>query len=183
VLGFSALEAGLGFVPLAVSAGIGGPVAGRLASRLGARAVVPASLLITAACLLALSRAPAGGSYVTALLPAFLVSGFTFAAAAVPLTAEAVADALPAEKGVAAALFQTCTHVGGAIVLAALVIAAAARTRSAGGNGIGALVAGYQLAFLLTAGLLAAGTVPALMLPADSRRRSRRRSAAGSLAS
>jgi hypothetical protein len=143
---------------------------------------VPASLLVTAAAVLLLARAPADGRYVTALLPAFAVSGLTFATAAVPLTAEAIADAAPAEKGVAAALFQTFTHVGGAIVLAVLVIGAAARTEAVGGAAAGteALVAGYRLAFLLTAAMLVAGAAAAVTLPAGSRRSSRPRSGAGS---
>ena len=60
------------------------------------------------------------------VLPAFAVAGMGFAMAAVPLMAEAVAGAEPARKGVAAGLFQTFTHVGGAVVLAALLLAGAA---------------------------------------------------------
>jgi EmrB/QacA subfamily drug resistance transporter len=167
VLGFSALEAGLGFVPLALSAGVGGPAAARLAGRFGARRVVAASFAVTAATVLLLARAPGDGQYGSALLPAFAVAGFTFATAAVPLTAEAVADAAPGAKGAAAGLFQTCTHAGGAAVLAALVVCAAARTDAAAADGAGAtaaLLAGYRLAFVLTAALLAAGALVATAL-------------------
>jgi hypothetical protein len=167
VLGFSALEAGLGFVPLALSAGAGGPAAARLVARFGARAVVAASFLVTAGAALWLARAPAGSGYAAAMLPAFAIAGFTFATAAVPLTAEAVADAAPAAKGAAAGLFQTCTHAGGAAVLAALVVCAAARSDRAaagGADATAALLAGYRLAFALTAALLAAGAVVTLAL-------------------
>jgi len=172
VLGFSALEAGLGFLPLALSAAAGGPAAARLVARFGARWVVAASFAVTALAALWIARAPAG--YAVALLPAFALSGFTFATAAVPLTAEAVAGAAPAAKGAAAGLFQTCTHAGGAAVLAALVVCAAARTDAVAAHGAdatAALLAGYRLAFALTAALLVAGAlVAATLLPARASR-------------
>jgi EmrB/QacA subfamily drug resistance transporter len=181
VLGFSALEAGLAFVPLAVSAAAGGPLAAPLVERFGVRAMVSTGMLATAASLVLLSRAGADGSYATGVLPAFAVAGFTFAVAAVPLTAEAVAEAAAAETGVAAGLFQTATHVGGAVVLAVLVVAAAARTEAAAGSGASpaeALVAGHRLAFALAAALLTATAATFLTLAAGSRRPSRRRSGA-----
>jgi Na+/melibiose symporter-like transporter len=159
-LGFSALEAGLGFVPLAVSAGVGGPLVAPLVERFGVRAVVTVSLVVTALVALWLARAPADASYATTLLPAFAIAGLTFATAAVPLTAEAVAEAREADKGVASALFQTSTHVGGAVVLAVLVVSEAAGGRS--------------LAFAEMVALLALGAAGAGL-----RRRSRTAAAAG----
>jgi MFS family permease len=159
VLDFSPLEAGLGFVPLALSAAAGGPGAARLVARFGARSVVAVSFAVTAAAALWIARAPAG--YAVAFLPAFAVCGFTFATAAVPLTAEAVAGAAPERKGASSGLFQTCTHAGGAAVLAALVACAAART-----DATASLLAGYRFAFGLTAVLLAVGgLVAATLLP------------------
>jgi EmrB/QacA subfamily drug resistance transporter len=177
ILGFSALAAGLAFVPLAVSAGAGGPLAAPLIDRFGVRAVVAASLTITAAGVALLARVPVDGRYPTAILPIFAVTGFTFATAAVPLTAEAVADAPPTDHGIAAALFQTFTHVGGAIVLALVIIAAAGRTDAALDDGAGhaaALTAGYRLGFVLAAAFLLVGAAAAtaLLRPRAGRRRS-----------
>jgi EmrB/QacA subfamily drug resistance transporter len=143
VLGYSAVEAGLGFVPMAIAAAAGGLVASRLVDRLGVRDTVAASLAITAACLAWLAEARPGDAYATAILPAFAISGATFATAAVPLTAEAVAG--PADKGAAAGLFQTFTHAGGAVVLAAVASVAA--------------WLGYGAAFASIAALLLAGAV------------------------
>ena len=189
VLGFSALEAGLGLVPLAVSAGVGGPLAAPLLARHGVRRVVLASLLVTAAGLGALALTVRLASYAAALLPVFAVTGLTFATAAVPLMAEAVAGADESEQGAAAGLFQTFTHVGGgAVVLAVLVISAAARAdavRHGGASETAALICGYRLAFLLAAALLVGGaaTVAALLsrprparpCPAGARARAGRR--------
>jgi hypothetical protein len=97
-----------------------------------------------------LSQAPAEDGYWAVLKPAYSIAGFTFATAAVPLTAEATAEAAAADKGTAAGLFQTFTHVGGAVVLAVLVVAFAA--------------AGRETALMLGAALLAAGAVVAWAL-------------------
>jgi MFS family permease len=161
VMGFGALEAGLGFIPLALSAAAGGPAAAPLAARFGAPRVVGASFVVTSAAMVWVAVAPEH-TYAVALLPAFAVAGFTFATAAVPLTDTAVADAGPAEHGAAAGVFQTSTHAGGAAVLAVLVVAAAAWTRGVaadGPPGTDALAAGYRFAFALTAALLLAGAV------------------------
>jgi EmrB/QacA subfamily drug resistance transporter len=169
VLGFSALEAGLAFMPLAISAGAGGPVAAPLIDRLGVRAVVGGSLAITAGAVALLARVTVDGDYVASVMPIFAVCGFTFATAAVPLTAEAVADAPPSDHGIAAGLFQTFTHVGGAIVLPLVIIATVARTDAALAEGAGhatALTAGYQLGFLIVASLLLLGAaVSTVLLP------------------
>jgi MFS family permease len=153
-LGFSAFEAGLGFAPLSLSALAGCFLAPRLMERLGSRRTVAASLVTTAAALAWIAADPAGG-YAGALLPAYLVAGFTFAAAVVPLTAEAVDGAAGGEQAVAAGLFQTFTHVGGAVVLAVLVVCAAAW--------------GLRWGFALAAGLLVAATGVALVLLRSSR--------------
>lgn len=149
-LGLSALEAGLGFLPLAVSAGLGGPAAPRLIARFRAWRVVAASQLVTAAMVLWISQAPPHDGYWSVLLPAYSIAGFSFAAAAVPLTAEATAEARSADKGTASGLFQTSTHVGGALVLAVLVVAFAA--------------AGLEVAFLIAAAVLAFGAIIAVAL-------------------
>ena len=153
VLGLSALEAGLGFLPLAVSAGLGGPAAPRLIARFQAWRVVAASQLVTASMVLWLSLAPTDDGYWSALLPAYALAGFTFATAAVPLTAEATVEAPTADKGTASGLFQTSTHVGGAVVLAVLVVVFAA--------------AGLETALLIDAAVLAAGAVIAAALVRD----------------
>jgi EmrB/QacA subfamily drug resistance transporter len=172
ILGFSALEAGLAFVPLAVSAGAGGPLAAPLIDRFGVRTVVGASLAITAGAVALLSRVTVDAGYLTSVMPMFAICGFTFATAAVPLTAEAVADAPASDHGIAAGLFQTFTHVGGAIVLPLVIIATVTRTDSALADGAGhatALTAGYRLGFLIVAALLLLGAVVSTALPSRGR--------------
>ena len=146
-LGFSALQAGLAFLPLAASAMFGGLAAPRIIARLGARWTAAASLAVTAAVFLLLTRVPPDDGYLPVLLPAFLVGGFSFASAFVPLSSQGMTGVREGEKGLASGLFQTSTHLGGAIVLALLATTAAAEGLAAG--------------FLAGAVLLALGAVAA----------------------
>jgi hypothetical protein len=117
-----------------------------------------------------LAHAPTRDGYWKLVLPAFLITGFTFASAAVPLTAQATADAPAPDKGLASSLFQTFTHVGGAIVLAVLVVAFAARDQAAAAAGAGpatAITAGLEVALLIDAALIAAGALIAATLSAS----------------
>jgi EmrB/QacA subfamily drug resistance transporter len=170
VLGYSALEAGLGFLPLALSAGAGGLIAPRIIARAGSRRTATASLVVTAAAFAYLARVPDAGGYATVLLPAFLLAGFTFATAFVPLTSQGMTGVREGEKGLASGLFQTSTHLGGAIVLTVLATAAATRTGAAldAGEPAGAaLTSGFALAFAVAAGILALGALTAVRtLPA-----------------
>jgi EmrB/QacA subfamily drug resistance transporter len=170
VLGYGALEAGLRFIPLALTAGAGGLAAPRIIARIGARRTAVISLAATAAAFLFLARLPAEDGYVPVLLPAFLVAGFGFASAYVPLTSQGVTGVRDGEKGLASGLFQTSTHLGGALVLAILATAAAARTeaaREAGALDASALTAGFTVAFLIAAGILLLGAICAVRtLPA-----------------
>ncbi len=162
VLGLTALETGLALVPLALSALGGGFLAPRLIDRLGTARTVALSLVATAACLgWTAGLAGSGSGYWGALFPAYCVAGCTFATAAVPLTAAVIGEARARERGLAAGLFHTFTHVGGALVLAILVVAAAARAAAAGER------AGVEAGFALAALILLIGAAVALRLLCD----------------
>ena len=169
VLGYGALEAGLAFLPLALMATAGGLTAPRLIDRAGARRTATISLAVTAAAFLFLARVPVDDGYLPVVLPGFVVAGFSFATAFVPLSSQGMTGVREGEKGLASGLFQTSTHLGGALVLAILATAAAARTEAAradGDAGATALTSGFAVAFVLAAGILALGALSAFrMLP------------------
>jgi MFS family permease len=171
VLGYSALEIGLAFVPLALSACAGGLIAPRIIASTGPRRTAAVSMAVTAAAFAFLSRAPEQNGYVPVLLPVFLIAGFTFAAAFVPLVSHSITGVRDGEKGLASGLVNTSTHLGGAIVLAS---AAAGRTSTLDGAGdspAAALVSGFSLASLIAAALLMLGALAALRtLPGDPAR-------------
>ncbi|MEV4892723.1 MFS transporter [Nonomuraea sp. NPDC055795] len=168
VLGFSALQAGLGQTPAAVMFMVTARWAAPLLPRTGPRPLV----LIGSALFLAgfgwLSLAHAGSGYVTGVLgPTLLVAvgiGLTFPT----LMAVATADGPESDAGIIGGLAQTASQVGGAIGLAVLATAAGARAASeAGGNSSPA--AGYSLVFLMAAGLGLAIAVVSLLLPRHRR--------------
>ncbi|WP_433169282.1 MFS transporter [Kribbella sp. CA-247076] len=153
VLGFSALETGLAFVPLAVSACAGGLAAPRIVSAAGPRRAAALSMIASAAAFVLLSRTPETNGYLTHLLPAFTVAGFSFAAAFVPLTSHGLSGVREGEKGLASGLLQTSTHLGGAIVLSILATTA---------TGAAAFTTGSSTAFLIGAALLTLGALTAV---------------------
>jgi MFS family permease len=157
VLGFGALEAGLAFLPLALMATAGGLAAPRLIDRAGPRRTATISLAVTAAAFLFLARVPADDGYLPVVLPGFVVAGFSFATAFVPLTSQGMTRLREGEKGLASGLFQTSTHLGGALILATAAAARTEAARAAGEAGATALTSGFAVAFVLAAGILALG--------------------------
>jgi EmrB/QacA subfamily drug resistance transporter len=172
VLGFDAMQAGIAFLPLALSAAAGGLAAPRLIERAGPRRTACASLVATAAAFAFLSTLPDASGYLPVMLPAFIVSGFTFATAFVPLTAQAMTGIRAGERGLASGVLQTSTHLGGAIVLAVLATTAAATTAAQTGERQptgDALTSGFALAFLVAAAILLLGALSAgRMLPGSN---------------
>ncbi|TDD22177.1 MFS transporter [Kribbella turkmenica] len=153
VLGFSALETGLAFVPLALSACAGGLAAPRIVAAAGPRRAAALSMVTSAAAFVLLSRTPEVDGYLTHLLPAFTIAGFSFAAAFVPLTSHGMSGVRDGERGLASGLLQTSTHLGGAIVLTALATTATSAA---------AFTAGSSTAFLIGATLLTLGALTAI---------------------
>jgi EmrB/QacA subfamily drug resistance transporter len=171
VLGYSAVEAGLGQTPAAVTFVVMARWAAALLPRTGVRPL----LLRGCGCFLAgfgwLAQAHADSGYVPSVLgPTLLIAigiGLTFPT----LMAAVTADVPPGDAGIIAGLANTATQVGGSIGLAVLATAASARaTTETGGSSTGAaLAAGYDLVFLMAAGLGLAIAVVSTLLPGHGR--------------
>jgi EmrB/QacA subfamily drug resistance transporter len=171
VLGYSALQAGLGQTPAAVTFVVIARLAAALLPRTGVRPLV----LAGCACFLAgfgwIAQAHADSDYVTSVLgPTVLIAvgiGLTFPT----LLAAATADVPEGDAGIIGGLANTANQVGGSVGLAVLATAAGAGTRlEAGGlSPAAALAAGYDLVFLMAAGLGLAIAVVSLLLPRHRR--------------
>ncbi|GAA3466377.1 MFS transporter [Nonomuraea roseola] len=171
VLGFSALQAGLGQTPAAVTFMVIARWAAALLPRTGARTLV----LAGCGCFLAgfgwLAQAHADSGYVTSVLgPTLLIAvgiGLTFPT----LMAAATADVPEGDAGIVGGLAQTASQVGGSVGLAVLATAAGAgaATAAGGSSPAAALAAGYDLVFLMAAGLGLAIAVVSLLLPRHGR--------------
>jgi EmrB/QacA subfamily drug resistance transporter len=116
--GYSPLRTGLAYVPLAVIVAVGAGVASQLVTRLAAKPVLLAGLVLVLGGMLLLWRAPAHSSYPTDILPAFLITGLGLGMSFVPLQVVAFTGVQERESGLAAGLINTSQEVGGALGLA-----------------------------------------------------------------
>ena len=155
VLGYSPLQVGLAFLPgnlimMAFSLGI----SAKLVMRYGFRGPLAAGLLLAAAALLWFARAPVHGSFIVDVLPSMLLFGIGGGLAFNPVLMAAMSDVEPQDSGLASGITNTAFMMGGALGLAVLASAAAARTHHLAATGAGALAAltgGYRLAFVIGA--------------------------------
>jgi len=152
VLGYSAIHAGLSYLPLALVIMISAGIASQLVTKLGYKPVLAAGLLFIVAGLGWFSQVSVGGSFTADILgPSVLAAaglGFSF----VTTTIAAVSGVEESEAGLASGLINTSQQIGGALGLAVLSAIATSRTTdtlSAGGSSLpNALTEGFQAAFL-----------------------------------
>jgi predicted MFS family arabinose efflux permease len=163
VLGMSALQAGLMFVPVTLSVAAGSALAPRVVARFGLRAALTAGMLIATAGLALLTAISADGSWIL-VLPGGMLAGFGLGSSLVPATIAAVQGVAPAQAGLASGLLNTSRLLGGALGLAVLGTLAASHTAHAGGGRLEALTEGFQLAFVIGALLCLAGALVAGVL-------------------
>ena len=125
VLGFTPLQAGLGFLPMTVVSFAFATAIPRLAARISGAALLTAGVAITLAGMFWLSRLDAGDGYVAAVaVPMLLVGagqGLTFA----PLTGFGIAGVPAADAGAASGLLNTAHQLGMALGLGILVTTSA----------------------------------------------------------
>jgi EmrB/QacA subfamily drug resistance transporter len=120
VLDYSAIQAGIAFVPIALTIAVFSNVAQTLVTRLGVRMVLTTGLLLTAVSLALLARAPVEGHYFWDLFPAFLLGGLGLSLCFVPMTIAGLSGVGPGDAGVASGLVNTSRQIGGAVGLAAV---------------------------------------------------------------
>jgi EmrB/QacA subfamily drug resistance transporter len=166
VLGYSALRAGLAFLPVTAGIIAGAGLSQQLIRRVGVRAVGLTGMSIAAVGLIILSRIPVAGTYLGDLLPGLMIMAVGMGLTFVPITLIATTNVGAEDAGLASGLLNTAQQLGGAIGLAVLSTLAANSTAStlAGlghapspADGVSALVTGFHVAFLVGAFLMLAG--------------------------
>ena len=171
VLHYSAIEAGLGFLPMTLSIFAASTLAPRVVARFGPRRVITAGMLTAAVGLMLLSDVAPGGTYVSDVLAGAFLSALGMGFTLVPATIVAMQGVEGRESGVASGLLNTSRLVGGALGLAVLSTIAAGQTGAAGGSAL-AVTNGFELAFHVAAVIALAGAAIAGFLlrePAASR--------------
>ena len=167
VLGYSAMETGIGYLAVAGSAIVTSGVAAQLVTRIGVKPVLVTGMTALTAGLLFFTQVSVDGSYVTDLLPGFLLVALGIGFSFVPISIAALAGVQPAQAGLASGLINTSQQIGGALGIAALSTIATTATADALAGGTAApdaLVHGFQNAFWAGAAIAALGIVASLVL-------------------
>ena len=133
VLGLGALATGTAFLVVSGSIAVASlGLSARLARRHGAPRVLVGGLLLFAAGLVLIARAPDGGAFGTDVAPAFAVMGLGFGLAMPQATELAMAAAPTEHAGAASGFVATTQQAGGAVGLFAVAGVALATDRSVG---------------------------------------------------
>jgi EmrB/QacA subfamily drug resistance transporter len=178
VLHYSALKAGLSYLPLALTIIVSAGVASQLVTRVGFKPVLVSGMVFVAAGLVWFAQVSVGGSYLSDILGPSLLAAIGLGFAFVPVTLAAVSGIRESDAGLASGLINTAQQVGGALGLAVLVTVANSRTtdlltqaHGAASERANALTEGFQSAFLTGAGIAALGVLAAAFLirSSDSR--------------
>jgi nucleotide-binding universal stress UspA family protein/predicted MFS family arabinose efflux permease len=167
IQGYSALSAGLAFLPTAlIFLSVGGYLSGKLVTRFGAKPVLLVGMTIQTAGFLLLGQLSVGTPYLTGLLPEMLIVSLGAALSFTAFNIAALSGARKGEEGLASGLINTSTQVGGPIGLAIAVTIVGVVVASLGSSvtAAAATVEGFRYAFLGGASLSGIGIAFALVI-------------------
>jgi hypothetical protein len=139
VWGYSAVKAGLAYLPMTAAIGVTSGAAAQLLPRVGARPAIAAGTVAFGGGLYWLSRLSVHGTYLHTILGPTLLAGAGLGLLFVPLTVVAMAKVAETESGAAASLRNSAQQIGGSIglaVLATVAFTTAARTARAAAAGL-----------------------------------------------
>jgi MFS family permease len=171
---YSALQTGAAFLPWTLTVAVlSQGITERLVRRYGPFAVLTAGMATAALGLLVFSTIAPDTSFFPTVFVACLAIGLGIGTAFMPLLTLAMADVPAADAGLGSGITNVSQQLSGALGLAVLSTIAANHTQGLVAEHhalTGALVDGYQLAFIAGAGAIAAGIVLAftLLRPRDA---------------
>jgi len=167
IQGYSALSAGLAFLPTAlVFLSVGGFLSAKLVTRFGPKPVLLVGMTIQAMGFLLLTQLAVATSFLTGLLPDMLVVSLGAALSFTAFNIAALSGARKGEEGLASGLINTSTQVGGPIglAIAVTIVGVVAAGLGASVTAAAATVDGFRYAFLGAAVLSGAGIFFALVI-------------------
>jgi MFS family permease len=174
VLGYSAIEFGVGSVVLAVAVTVGAIAAQAAVVKVGLRPVAATGMALMGAASLLLTQVSVSGSYLRDIFVGLLVCGLGIGLAFVTATAAALAGVDEHVSGLASGLSNTALQIGAALGVAILTsVAVSSSDESVAANTAANLPAvlneGFQSAFLASVILAGIGLALALLLPGRPR--------------
>ncbi|MBO0692800.1 MAG: MFS transporter, partial [Acidimicrobiaceae bacterium] len=172
VHGYDALTSGLAFFPMCVGIVVGARITIKLVSRFGPRSVLLFGLPLCAIGFLWFSRLRVASGYLSGVFGPGVLISLGLGLCVTPIAAAATSGVAEHEAGLASGVVTTSRQVGGSIGLAVLATLATLHTDDlmrVGRASIPALAAGYDRAFLVSAGFILAATACAALIPARRR--------------
>ena len=130
VLGFSAMQAGLGYLAVALTVVVASGISQGLVTKIGVKPVLVTGMSLVTAGMVYFTQVSPNGSYVSDLLPGFLILGVGMGFSFVPISIAALAGVQGPEAGLASGLINTSQQIGGALGLALLTTVATTHTTS-----------------------------------------------------
>jgi hypothetical protein len=168
VLHYSALKAGVAFLPFPLGVIASSTIASRTLPRFGPRVLAGAGFSLAVLGLLWLTQLPADSAYGTHVVPSMLLISLGMGHVFVPLSSTALLGVPNHDAGAASALVNTMQQVGGSLGVAFLnTIATNATTSYAtshGGFSNAATVHGFTSAFAVGVGIMALAAVIVISL-------------------
>lgn len=172
VWSYSALRAGLAYLPLSFGLALLSGITARLVGRIGPRRLLVAGPATAACGMFWMARLTDHSHYTADLLGPLLVTTFGFGLTFVPLTLAAVSGVRPEEAGIGAGLLNTSQQIGGSVGLAVLGTVAwgrvsdtvrsdlsALRARGGAVRGVPVAIRNHALAAGFSRGLLVCAAV------------------------
>ena len=164
VIGYSAIRAGVAFVPFALAITAGTIVARHAMAHGTPRVIASIGLLLVAGGAVLLAQASAGSAFVTGVLPGLATIGLGVGMVFAPVSVTAMAGIPPQHAGMASGFLMTGHEVGAALGVAVLSAVAGTAGNLASATGV---VDGFDRGFLAAAGIaLAVAAFAYLRMPA-----------------
>jgi MFS family permease len=161
----------LAWLPFALIVAVTAAIVAGTVSRIGVKPLMLIGLALVTGCMLLMTRVSATGSYLTEMLPAFVLGAIGLGCAMVSAQVAVFTGVDEHETGLASGIVNTTQEIGGALGVAVLASAALTittdRLRSADGSSVAvaaALTDGFQVAYTVGAALAAVGFLLALVL-------------------
>ncbi|MEU1388016.1 MULTISPECIES: MFS transporter [unclassified Nonomuraea] len=164
VRGYSPLQAGFAFVPLALVILASSAAAARLLPRLGAKTLIAVGAAAISLALLWMTRLTPQTGYVSALLGPMMIAGLGMGTLLVGATTVLSSGIRAEDAGAASGLLNVMQQIGGALGLAILVTVFGAATRAAHGPAHQVLTEGVTTAFTVAAAFTAGAILLALTM-------------------
>src|SRR5712691_3158351 len=161
------MRTGVAYLAVAGTAIFWSALAAQLVTRVGVKPVLAAGMISLSAGLVYFTQVSVGGSYLSDLLPGFLLVAVGLGFSFVPISIAALAGVPASEAGLASGLITTSQRMGGAVGVAVLSTIATTRTSDeihAGTALPSALTDGFQAAFLGGAAIALVGVLVSLFV-------------------